>query len=136
MRLRSQRNAGIVVRGDAVLGALFESSPRLRFELPSGGSVATDAPPPFRKTYARAAQSVSYHNNIHPLWLEELGLFLAVGHRHMHGQVDRFTAPFQFGWGYRHTLYALSPRLQVVSYSREFCLPALSRPDLRTPASR
>lgn len=130
--LTAARNSGIVLGAGAPAVELVESYPRLRFALPSGVVAHFAAAPP---TFGPAT-----HNSIHPLWLPELGLYLAVAHRHLHadphsaGQparalVDGEAAtppPFEWGYGYVHTLYTLTPELRVARYSDEFCLPALT----------
>lgn len=129
VRLAAERNAGIVIASGEARAELVNSFPTLLFAWPSGerGRVADAVPPSF---------SAATHNNIHPLWLPELNAYLAVAHRHVHGVSNVSGAaegPFQWGYGYRHTLYTLTPTLRVSRYSAELCLPAVTAPDGSSP---
>ena len=65
-----------------------------------------------------------------------------MGHRHYaagtdaHGHLDA-SAPFQYGYAYRHILFTLDARsLRMRRFSREFCLPALAVGDCSRPGDR
>ena len=72
--LQSMKNGGIIVHPEtsAVTHELVDVAPTTLFSL-EGKSFMPRMPP----TFAR-----SMHNSMHPIWMEELGGYLGVGHRH------------------------------------------------------
>ena len=68
------------------------------------------------------------HNSISPLWVEELGLYVGVAHRHYQAGSGSRTAqdPFRYGFSYRHVFFTMRERPNgIVSHSRELCFPTL-----------
>ena len=127
-RLAAERNAGVVVVDGVPKYELVHTVPRLQFHDVAGGVLERDAPASFPS---------SLHNSIHPLWVAEFGAYLGVAHLYTHPQGTPphggGRAPFQFGYGYRHVLYTLTPApdLHLSRFSAEFCMPALGAPASR-----
>ena len=122
--LYAERNGGLLAGKDGNVGwELVETAPSLLFVGAAGDRVRRRVPPTFFD---------GLRNSIHPLWIDELGVYLGVAHHHVYNQTSGPRGhgghkPFQFGYFYRHVLYTLGADLSVVRYSREFCLPALER---------
>lgn len=127
--LVAPRNSGIFVAPDtgAILGELVDVSPYIIVQPRSGSPIQRSAPLSFGE---------ELHNSIHPLWIAELGLYLAVGHiHHRNGWVRtgasreakrHADAPFEYGYAYRQVLLTIHPgTFDVVRFSRELCFSSL-----------
>ena len=148
--LASPRNGGLFEgHGNRRLVELVDVAPTLELVLGAGsssdyggGAALTTVAPQRLAHRVPAAFASSMHNSVHPLWIEEWGQWLGVGHRHYaagtdaHGHLDA-SAPFQYGYAYRHVLFTLDARsLRMRRFSREFCLPALAAGDSSRPGDR
>jgi hypothetical protein len=128
--LASGRNAGVV----SVNGSVWEMTtvipPHLySITTPSRARFHTTRPPLFNPAvwladvYASSQnQSCFNHNSIHPLFLPELGGFLAISHRKYGGEA---TTHFDFGSQYRYIFLVLDSTFRILRHSREYSFPSL-----------
>ena len=109
-RLVSRKNAGLLVSSSGELvNELVDTAPDMRWVGVHGNSdkeVTTPAP----VSFASEGES-RVRNSIHPVWVEKLGAYLGIAHRHYFDKQDIgyggevSTNSFQFGSSYRHILY-------------------------------
>lgn len=138
--LASERNGGLLelCKHPRTLVELADVAPTLEWVLGANGHGCAAAAPLLavapRHLTRRAPPTFAdaMHNSVHPLWVEEWGEWLGVGHRHYASGTDargqlHANAPFQYGHSYRHVLFTLHAHsLRMTRFSREFCMPALS----------
>ena len=134
-RLTAERNAGIVVSRNTreTMAELTNFVPSMSWRISNGAMRYEMAPESF-------AESV--HNSIHPIWVERLGRYLGVAHRHyfdnprhlvhsedkVHyafGKLKTSDVPFEYGFSYRAIFFSLTEDLRLDRFSRELLLPAL-----------
>ena len=126
--LTGPRNAGVLVgRSGAPKYELTDISPKLVIKDGRGG-VFSDALAPRSFRGGGDHDPRAMHNSISPLWVEELGLYVGVAHRHYQAGSGSRTAqdPFRYGFSYRHVFFTMRERPNgIVSHSRELCFPTL-----------
>ena len=135
-RLHAERNAGIVVSRQTreAVAELTNLVPAMSWRTIPNGTEREDLAP---ESFAE-----SVHNSIHPIWIERLGRYLGVAHRHYFdnpkhmqhiddrvqyafGKVKTSDVPFSFGYSYRAIFFTLTEDLRLDRFSRELLFPAL-----------